>query len=135
MSTFASGTITVSNATPGQSVAINIAPQQGFAWSSGNPSDPNNSGITLSTTSGSPVPVNSFSMTNQVMQTITASGGSSSGSSTISFSIATYISNANTGGYVGMSCTADPGVTVTFAFSNSKSVTLTSAQVGVMWPS
>jgi hypothetical protein len=125
---YSTGTVTVTGTTGVQKISIILA-SSNFSWSTGAPGT-GGTGIKLSSTNGTVVPVSSFSVngSNMVVQT------AGDGSTTASFIVTTYIAASNNPDTMYIMADSDPGVTVTFQFPGQDPATLSQTKVGLPWP-
>lgn len=117
--------VTVTNAQPGDTIGLNLSPiepgQPQVAYSTGQPFVMNRPGIVLESTSGSEVPVQSFSV-NQTQVSFTTS--SSGGGSALSFKLTVWIAAPTGVQGFGITSTSNPDVDVAINFNNTKDQTL-----------
>lgn len=128
---YASGTISVQNALPGQKITVSLSNASQVCWSSGQALATGN-GINLTSVNGSAIPVSSFKIAGNVLELLTAS---SSGGSTIAFNVNLFVAATAGTPYIQLSSSAPAGTVVTFAFSGSKAVTLSQTSIPITWPS
>lgn len=127
---YASSIVSVSNAQAGQKISVTLGNPSQTCWSSG--AAFTTSSVSLSTSTGSPVPVSSCKIAGNLLEIITASSGSSSGS--LSFNIVLSVAAAAGTQTIQLTNSSTPGPVVTFAFAGNKAVTLSQYAINLAWP-
>lgn len=130
---YATAEISVQNAQPGQRISVTLATETSsdtLCWSTGNPADDSNSGISITASGGVALPLSSLSVNGVVIELQISSGGSDS----VTFEISPCLTANGALSLLKIKSTSDSGPVLAFNFDGKKPITLSQNYVILEWP-
>jgi hypothetical protein len=130
---YATAEISVQNAQPGQRISVTLATETSsdtLCWSTGNPAEDSNSGISITASGGVALPLSSLSVNGVVIELQISSGGSDS----VTFEISPCLTANGALSLLKIKSTSDSGPVLTFNFDGKKPITLSQNYVILEWP-
>jgi hypothetical protein len=130
---YATAEISVQNAQPGQRISVTLdieTKSDTLCWSTGDPSEDSNSGITINASGGVALPLNSLSVNGVLIDLQISAGGSDS----VTFNISPCLTANGSLSLLKIKSTSDSGPVLTFNFDGKKPITLSQNFVILEWP-